>query len=203
MQRHDSAINKASPCIQHGYEYLDWPHICYPWSSAYPVESWHLESWSSWDVHHSHNVERFTCRQLFWICRWLHMANHTTRREWADCAQWRQVSPCHKVPVHCFTKWFNWKHVRPSRWEVKPCSCSCFTQIRSVACLFLISCEIDLVSLLIFFLSSTCFTRQKTWSVNVYRFTIHYNTLKYFIDTPQVRLFSDNATSNVNIPIKN
>ena len=31
---------------------------------------------------------------------------------------------------------------------------------------------------------------------------LQYNTIKYFIDTPLVGLFSDNATNNINIPIQ-
>ena len=62
---HDSLIREASPFIQHGYDHLDWSHICYSWSTAFPVESWHLESRSSWDVRGSHHVERSTFRQLF------------------------------------------------------------------------------------------------------------------------------------------
>ena len=32
--------------------------------------------------------------------------------------------------------------------------------------------------------------------------TIQYNIIKYFIDTPLVGLFSDNATNNINISIQ-
>ena len=169
MRRHDSAIREASPFIQHGYQHLDWSHICNPWSTAYPVESWHLESWSSWDVRSSHHVERFTFRQLFWMERRHPTANRTTRRESVGCVQWTQAVPCPKVPVRCFTKWFNWKHVRSSRWEVKPWAFF-LTSIRNVTCLFLIPGEINLIPYVIFFFSSACFTRQKTWRINAYRF---------------------------------
>ena len=32
---------------------------------------------------------------------------------------------------------------------------------------------------------------------------IQYNTVQYFSGTPLVGLYSDNATNNINIPIKN
>ena len=83
--------------MQHGYEHLDWFHICYPWSTVYPVESWHVRG--------NHDVERFTFTQLFWIYRWHRTANCTTRIESVGCAQWTHAGPCPKVPVRCFTKW--------------------------------------------------------------------------------------------------